>query len=361
MADLDAVLELIDDLLEQGVDIDALLTRVAAALEAPIGVEVATGPHHSARPDGSHGAEPAPPGAAVRVLPDGARVWIADLTQDSAAANRLLRRLSVAARLTLLLSSTGVPTSALRTAADATAEHTIREQALRHLGMSTTTQVTTFAVFGETVATAALVERLRHRSPAVLQESIGRITLVVAKDLGVPHALAVPVGLRVAFAGPSPAVALPEAWRQAALALRFTLPSRRESSNYLMAEAVLVDSDAVGGYLQLAEVLTPALISEVRDVRRLDDLMQEQGADLLDCLEVVAVTDSIRKAAGLLHLHHNSVAHRVKRAERQLGFSCLEPYGRTRLFLALTLRRLRESQRLFGSEPDGAPPQPNDS
>lgn len=127
-----------------------------------------------------------------------------------------------------------------------------------------------------------------------------------------------------------------------------------------MAEAVLVDPGAVGSYLLLAEVLTPEQITEVEKMRRLDDLMAEPGPVLLDCLDVVAATDSIRRAARLLHLYHHSVAHRAKRAERQLGFSCLESYGRARLFLAVTLRRLREPQRPFGSEPDGATPPPDD-
>jgi DNA-binding PucR family transcriptional regulator len=42
-------------------------------------------------------------------------------------------------------------------------------------------------------------------------------------------------------------------------------------------------------------------------------------------------------------LHHNSVATRVQRAERLLGFSITEPYGRSRLLLGLVLRRLRDS------------------
>lgn len=62
--------------------------------------------------------------------------------------------------------------------------------------------------------------------------------------------------------------------------------------------------------------------------------------DTLNVLEAVAATESIRQAAQLVHLHHNTVATRLDAAEEVLGFPLREIYGRTRLLVALTLYRL---------------------
>jgi hypothetical protein len=57
----------------------------------------------------------------------------------------------------------------------------------------------------------------------------------------------------------------------------------------------------------------------------------------------LVVTGSIRQAARALGVHHNSVQHRIAQAERVFGFGLSDVYGRNRLFLALTLRRIRQT------------------
>jgi DNA-binding PucR family transcriptional regulator len=42
-------------------------------------------------------------------------------------------------------------------------------------------------------------------------------------------------------------------------------------------------------------------------------------------------------------VHHNSAQHRIAQAERVFGFGLSDVYGRNRLFLALTLRRIRQT------------------
>ena len=113
-----------------------------------------------------------------------------------------------------------------------------------------------------------------------------------------------------------------------------------------MGEAVMVRGHHLGGYALLAEKLDPDDIAAVPDVERLDQLCSDDDDEMLRTLEAVASTDSLRKAAHSVHMHHNSLARRVERAEHVLGFGITEPYGRTRLFLALTLRRIRGSRDL---------------
>lgn len=59
---------------------------------------------------------------------------------------------------------------------------------------------------------------------------------------------------------------------------------------------------------------------------------------------------TIRQAARVLGAHHNSVRHRVTLAERELGLSISDTYGRSQLFMGLMLRRLRETYPLVNAD-----------
>jgi DNA-binding PucR family transcriptional regulator len=159
--------------------------------------------------------------------------------------------------------------------------------------------------------------------------------------------VAVPLGVRCASLRDVAPLEAPQAWRRVRNALRFAVPSTHDSAPYPIAEATVVDATRVGAYAILAEQLTADELARVEDVQRLEQLCRESGPDILPTLLAVAATDSLRRAAATVHMHHNSVAHRVRRAERALGFKCTEPYGRARLLLVLTLHRLLESHKHF--------------
>lgn len=61
---------------------------------------------------------------------------------------------------------------------------------------------------------------------------------------------------------------------------------------------------------------------------------------MLETLEAVSTTDSVRDAAALLHLHHSTLQERASRAERLLGWKVLGQHGRQRTQLALVMRRI---------------------
>jgi DNA-binding PucR family transcriptional regulator len=67
---------------------------------------------------------------------------------------------------------------------------------------------------------------------------------------------------------------------------------------------------------------------------------------VIQTLEVLAEAGSLREAARRMHLHHNSIAARVRRAEELLGYKITEPAGGARLQLTLALRRLRSTDLL---------------
>ncbi|WP_425825590.1 helix-turn-helix domain-containing protein [Streptomyces fractus] len=363
--DLDEVLRLIDELAESDAELDVLLARTAASLGRAVGFRTVDDEACAASPDAGAGTVEQPPYAATHTLPGTGHIWIdtGGLALTEAETALLLRRLGIAAKLALLARgpvdrpvADGV---ALRSVVDAGVDAAERARTWLRLGLNEASTTTVFALAGPPEAAGAFVDGLRGHTPVVLHAPVGAVQLVVAKELEPCDVPGVPVGARAAFAGPCPAADAPRAWQLARTGLRFARPSTRPRGPYGVQEAVLVDAAGLGGYALLAETLSAERIAPVPDVRQLGRLVDEHGEDMLVCLEAVAATDSVRKAARLLHRHHNSVAYRVERAQRYLGYSFTEPYGRTRLFLALVLRRLQESGDLFrAGGTDGPPTEP---
>jgi hypothetical protein len=81
---------------------------------------------------------------------------------------------------------------------------------------------------------------------------------------------------------------------------------------------------------------------------------------MLETLQAISTTDSVRDAAALLHLHHSTVQERAVRAERALGWAVLSQRGKQRAQLALVMRRILVA---IGSEPAATrhPHAPQDS
>lgn len=75
----------------------------------------------------------------------------------------------------------------------------------------------------------------------------------------------------------------------------------------------------------------------------LDELAERHGPQILEVLEAYSSTESLRRAAAVVYMHHNTVAYWVKKAESALGYTLSVPYGRTKLFIAICLHRVRET------------------
>ncbi|MFC9703680.1 helix-turn-helix domain-containing protein [Streptomyces sp. NPDC056943] len=115
-------------------------------------------------------------------------------------------------------------------------------------------------------------------------------------------------------------------WRQARTALRFTTPR----------EPVIHHRD-LGALALLAEVPqdTARENADVAAVARL-----AADPEDLETLDTYCATGSLRRAAGLLHLHHSSIARRLEQISKTLGIDVTDPTGLTRARLALTAWRL---------------------
>jgi hypothetical protein len=336
-----------DALVEQGADVHTILRQTAVLAECPVGLRSANGQL----------CERMEPGGAVRIarplagsrryrLPSGDEVWLERDGAEHPLDDLVLERFALAATIALGrgqqdLGALDHPTLLRLVISDA-APDAARHRALERLGIRAAAAVHVVAMAGE----AEQLDEVSSRLSGSHRTRVGQVEVLLAAAAP-PPAMAIPVGCRVGVASPRPATELPEAWRQACTALRFALPSRHPAPPYPPHESAVVRFDELGAYGPLAEALTAHQISQIPDVVALDKLAEQGGDELLRTLEAVAATDSLRRAGALLHMHHNSVAHRVARAEHVLGYSISDLYARPRLSLALALRRIRESAVLF--------------
>jgi hypothetical protein len=161
---------------------------------------------------------------------------------------------------------------------------------------------------------AALAERLRDRRTARVAGPGG--------------------GVRVGVGGMADPLDARASWAQARAALRFAVAGTPE-------EAV-ADHDELGPVALLADIPVERLRAQP-GVRRLGELARGgQGGELLAALGAFCRTGTLRQAAAELHLHHSSVAARLTRVEKELGWRLREPQDRFRAQLSLYALRLAQ-------------------
>ncbi|WP_138733714.1 helix-turn-helix domain-containing protein [Modestobacter excelsi] len=342
--DVLAVVDFFDGLLDDEVDAAGLVRQVASFAGCSVGIRTATGAVISTGPSGVRGASQVPAGAVRSPLRRGGEVWLDRAGGPEPRDALLLRRLVVVAGLVLAAGADAQDRDSLLATvlSDRTGE-VDRIPALRRLRLTGNSTLRAFAVSGSPAAVGAVVDQIRNVSPTVHATALSQVTAVLAEEPAVPGQWNIPVGVRMAYSVPWPAAQAPQAWQQARTGFRFALPSTHASGPYTDNEAVGVPGERVGGFAILAEGLRAEDIARVPDVQALDRIVLESGEEAIRVLEAVAATESLRRAASLVHLHHNSVAARLQAAERALGFSTSQPYGRFRLLLALALRRVRDS------------------
>ncbi|GAB2505817.1 helix-turn-helix domain-containing protein [Nocardia heshunensis] len=221
-----------------------------------------------------------------------------------------------------------------------------RARALRLLGITPSTKVALIAVAGPVSATKSVSEQIAgpgiwSRSAALGPVDIIATTARVDRDIvPVPDA-------RIAVGPAREASECAAAWRSVLACLRFSIPLRTEPFRHSPISWPVVYQADMGAFELIARHVASADITGIADVEALDRLAAEStGEDLLATLEVFTGGASLRDIARRMHLHHNSVATRIERAEAELGFSVRESFGLLRLAAALTARRLRENDLL---------------
>ncbi len=334
------VIAVFDALVSQHAGLGRLARVTAQLAECPVGISDRAGDELlRCAPDGRRLHGERPPWANVYPVDGGGEVWLERAGEALALDDIVGERFAAAAGI---VRGMQVPTgprlgdpALVELALSQSAEAPERSRALHLMGLSPATQVRVLAVAGDVAEVLAHCPDLLGHAP--IQDMHAALML----GESAPPPTAAP-WTRV---GVGPAVRADEAWRSwrgARLAARFADGAALPGGPWLHGGA-LVHWDDLGGYTTLAEHVPPAVISDVPDVGALDRLAAARGGHLIVAtLHAVCVTDSIRLAAGAMHLHHSSVAARLLRAEDELGFSVRSAAGRGRLALALTLRHLRD-------------------
>ncbi|MBA4025336.1 MAG: hypothetical protein C0482_23520 [Gordonia sp.] len=348
--DLSGTIEFFDRLIEEGAGVPALVSQAARRAQCIVGLRTSGGDVDVAA--GADGrltlARPVGPDLLIRPVGRDSEVWLFRSGPDVADDESLLQRMAVAASVSLRYKWFGAygqadPGAMVETLVSRSADDTDRLRALRLLGYSATTVVRSLAVDAPEAGAQSILRQLDNNEGRVYSVDLGSVHAMITAG-PIPEDLAVPTGARVAVGPAVPGHETPRSWRAALSALRFALPSQHDAAPYPDEEAVVVQADRIGGFALLADYVPAEAIAELAGVRALDRLVSEfSGDEMLRTLEVVAGTESLRRAASTLHMHHNSVRHRVSRAEQLLGFSITAPRGRVQLFLLLVLRRLRDS------------------
>jgi len=312
-----------DALLAQGAGMTALVRGAAVLSGWPCGLHL---PQHSiyARVD-AQGRSMKPPSDPATIqswphqyLEDGSDgvVWLERPSDQTGASDALiLERLAAGVHLTIERVSPAAITddaAAIEIIASASSL-TARRKAVKRLRLSETAMVR--------LAAYRASDPVAPQRSAALASVLGPIRVGLVEDgHEVPSG---PVGL-------GPRVNVLDAFRTTQQAVAALAVSSRLNP--------VVTWDQWGLLAELA-LSTPARHPDVDRIAALADEPQ-----LLDTVEALTITDTIRGAAGLLGLHHSTVQQRQTRIESVLGFRLTDPVGRLRGLVALAVHRIREAR-----------------
>lgn len=342
---------------------ETLVRSTAGLAECAAGWELADGRVVRCGPDGVAlvGRRPVPASASASAsgettLEPAGRIWLERPGGAGPLDDLILEWAAIAAQVT---HARPRRTETLETADPALVERVLSEReavadrarALRLLGLVPERPLRVLAVATDDpgdpgVAAVALLGR-GELPGAVRVVGIGELGVVLVQDPeGSPspadplraalrergHRPGASAAVRVGVGGATPALEAGTSWAQARVALRFAAP-RPEG-------AAVADHDELGPVTLLAEIPVERLRArpEVQALARLSS--RDDGAQCVEALAAFCDTGSLRPAAAVLHLHHSSVAARLRRVEEAVGWRLRDPGDRFCAQLALYAYRV---------------------
>ncbi|APR80911.1 Hypothetical protein A7982_06258 [Minicystis rosea] len=268
-----------------------------------------------------------------------ASVWIERAGTSHANDDLVLERLAMGAR-SAIERTHGAGGGALDEAAavallldgDAAAE--LRLRAAQRLALAPSTRTRVIASPGS--------ETLAQPMPrsTLLATALGPVRASVQFEAARALPRRAGIGTLVAVAE------LPASWAAALLALRFTADGSADDPGPSRIEA-----EELGALAALAAPVGEGVhaVAEA-ELRRLE-LLSASDPSALDALDALSRSESLRAAAATLGVHHSTMQARCQRLEEGLGYSLRTPSGRTRVYVALALRRLHRNQFHGGAFP----------
>lgn len=349
-----ALVEHFDRLSETGASPDALVRAAALVAECPVS---ASWSGRRLRYDAAGDPLPSPDGEpAARIIDGEPVVRVERAGQEHALDGVLAQRLRHT--LTLTAGSVG-PSPRFGDPAllevSLSSRHGIedRTRALRLLGFDSARPLRVLAVAGPLglPPDPRALDVVRGALPAGVVHTVrlGTVTAVVLQtadtaldavalhrtiETTYPATALVPnaEGPWVGIGGRVAASDAPDSWRQARRALRFassTAYGRR-----------CIAYDRIGSLGLLADLPAERLRADP-DVRALDALAgTASGRVDIVTFEAFCMYGSLRRTANELHVHHTTVAARLARVERAMGWRLDDPLDRFKAMLALMVRRI---------------------
>jgi hypothetical protein len=342
------ILDFFDEQIVEGAQMESVVVLSAAFLDCTLGIWLSDDTGIAYAPDGQQVSPIAPTTSLTRQLARGGEVWLARsghlLATDEFALGRFAVTTQALARTARPIAGIPNRTSPVQTLVDGSADGALISVALRKLGLRAADPIRVVIAAGPPTAWSRLARHLAERNRVVgrTRVNLRHVALISVEPDATVDICNVPTGLRVAQSRTFQAQYARDAYLNARMALHFALASRRDTGPYLPIEGVFPSGDSVGCF-EVITTLPAEYISSIHDIKALDALVEEHGTDILRVLEAYAATESLRKAAAQVFMHHNTVAYWVHKSERVLGFQSDAPYRRSRLMLALCLRRVREN------------------
>ncbi|GAA1562735.1 helix-turn-helix domain-containing protein [Actinomadura kijaniata] len=319
-----------DTLMRRRVDLPALARATAGLAECVAGIGLhGTGRTIRMAPDGASAPTPqAPASSTAPITLDDERigtVWLERCGPPNPLDEVLLDRLAIATAASVERYGPARTTMAdpalVELVISADSDEAARARALRLLGFAADLPVHVAAVH-----TRLPLDRLGTLicpSRPVKAAPLAEVGVILATTL---DPAGFPPGVRAGIAStPRP----DRSWSDARTALRFTTAR----------QPVLHHHDL--GSLALLADLPPHTLRANPDVIAVAHLATVPQD--LDTLEAYCATGSLRRAAGLLHLHHSSVARRLDHISKTLDIDLTRPAGLTRAKLALTAWHLLDN------------------
>ncbi|MCR1781278.1 helix-turn-helix domain-containing protein [Nocardioides carbamazepini] len=336
-----AITAFFDGQLLQGTSLERLIEQAAALVSSAVGRRRADGRGAARDARGGALSVVAPDGATASSVATGGLVWV-DAKPGLLAAHfldRLALTVTVVERWGISGASSISPPIDLLL--DPSSSEVAQGWARKQLGLTAGALVRVAICSGQAdrvdgfVATLGDIERVIARTT----RRDKTVVLLAAADVGPVAVPGVPTGVRAAHGRVVEADHASTAYLTARDAYRFARPSLHDRGPYQPVAGVWLDGGRLSGLAALCR-LDRTDIEIVPDVKSLATLAEQHGEHVLQMLEAYATTDSLRKAAAQVHVHHNSVTYWVQKAEAELGYSLTEPYRRAQLFICLCLYRL---------------------
>lgn len=332
-----------DGQLLQGTSLEQMIEQAAVLTSCSVGRVGADNRGVARDPRGRTLATSAPTGASSTPVVTGGTVWVDSPDGPPVVVAHFLTRLALTVTVVERWGISGASSISppIDLLLDSSSSEIAQRWARKQLALTPETQLRVAICSGQAdrvenfIATISGVERIVART----SRRDKTLVLLAAGGSGPLEVPGVPTGVRAAHGRVVGAEHAPVAYRTARDAYRFARPSPHDVGPYQAVAGVWLDGGRLSGLAAMCR-LEREEIEIVPDVKILAALADQHGEHVLQLLEAYATTDSLRKAAAQIHVHHNSVSYWVQKAENELGYSLTEPYRRAQLFICLCLYRL---------------------